>query len=58
MSSIAVLVAAWLLVIGYGLVYVGYRNLTGSPVRFDQAFFGRILGSSQGQPSSSGGAVK
>lgn len=42
-----VLPAIWLLVIGYGLLYVGYRNQSGHPTSFAEAFFG--------QKSSTGG---
>lgn len=36
-----VLPAIWLLVIGYGLLYVGYRNQSGHPTSFAEAFFGQ-----------------
>lgn len=53
MSSIAVLTAAWLIVIGYGLVYVGQQNLIANKsVSFQQAFFGGGLGGSNTSPSS------
>lgn len=35
-----VLPAIWLLVIGYGLLYIGYRNQSGKPTSFQDAFFG------------------
>jgi hypothetical protein len=38
------LVAAWLLVVGYGLVYIGYSNLNGKSVSFADAFgFGTLI---------------
>lgn len=38
-SPVLILGAAWLLVIGYGLFYVGYQNLAGKSVTFKDAFF-------------------
>jgi len=36
-----VLPAIWLLVIGYGLFFVGYQNQAGKPTSFQDAFFGK-----------------
>lgn len=38
MSPVLILAAAWLLVIGYGLVYVGYKNQAGTKTTFADAF--------------------
>src|SRR5204863_155397 len=40
-----VLPAVWLLVIGYGLVYIGYQNQRGIKTSFQDAFFGSGSGS-------------
>ena len=55
MSPIIVFVAVWLLVIGYGLVYIGYNNYLGHGVSFQQAFFGRVPGTSAPSKSSTAG---
>lgn len=39
MNPALILAAAWLLVIGYGLFYVGYQNQSNKPVSFKDAFF-------------------
>jgi uncharacterized membrane protein YeiH len=38
MSPVLILAAAWLLVIGYGLFYVGYKNQAGTKTSFADAF--------------------
>lgn len=38
MSPVLILAAAWLLVIGYGLLYVGYMNQKGTKTTFADAF--------------------
>ncbi len=38
MSPVLILAAAWLLVIGYGLFYVGYKNQSGTKMSFADAF--------------------
>ena len=38
MSPVLLLAAAWLIVIGYGLFYVGYKNQAGTKTSFADAF--------------------
>lgn len=38
MSPALLLAAAWLIVIGYGLFYVGYKNQSGQKTSFADAF--------------------
>lgn len=38
MSPVLILAAAWLIVIGYGLFYVGYMNQKGTKTSFADAF--------------------
>lgn len=46
----------WLLVIGYGLAYVGYSNIQGGHVSFKQAFFpGGLFGLGASTSSTSAG---
>ena len=56
-SAVLILVAVWLLVLGYGLVYVGYNNFLGHGVSFMQAFLGRSLGATTPKPSTPGTAA-
>jgi hypothetical protein len=35
------LIAVWLLVVGYGLLYVGVNQLKGTPVNFLDTFTGK-----------------
>jgi hypothetical protein len=61
MSPVMLLVAAWLLVVGYGLVYIGYSNLNGKSVSFFDAFglsnFGGIAPPASGGASATGSQV-
>jgi hypothetical protein len=38
MSPALLLAAAWLIVIGYGLFYIGYKNQAGTKTSFADAF--------------------
>jgi len=50
---VSVLAAIWLLVIGYGLVYVGYQNQAGHPTSFKDAFLGGIDLGGKAEPAPS-----
>lgn len=56
-SPVLILGAVWLLVLGYGLFYVGYNNFLGHGVSFSQAFFGRASGVAAPTPPSSRGST-
>lgn len=36
--SLSLFAAAWMLVLGYGLVYIGWKGLGGTKVSFQDAF--------------------
>lgn len=57
MNPVVILAGTWLLVIGYGLLFVGYSNLTGRSISFQEAFFGRGSGVLP-SPSKSGATAK
>lgn len=38
MSPVVILIAAWLLVLGYGLVFIGWKSWGGAQVSFSDAF--------------------
>ena len=58
MNPVLIISAAWLLVIGYGLVYIGWANLGGKNVSFSQAFLGGALSASKKPASPTGSTAQ
>jgi len=52
-----VFAAVWLLVIGYGLIFVGYSNLNGKITSFQQAFIPSGLFGSPAEESAANAAA-